>query len=149
MRHGNGGYVGNHEKYWVDEEETLRNICRAVATVQAELKDSVVFVCTDSSDVLDAVRSSLPNVVVRDKCFRPSGVGELHSYDAIGESADHDPGRDAVIEMFLLARCEALLCYPPDSYFTFYARRMGVGRKLTLGIGEGVGELVSIAERLC
>jgi ABC-type polar amino acid transport system ATPase subunit len=32
-------------------------------------------------------------------------------------------GKEAVIEMFLLARGDGLVCYLPDSYFSFYARK--------------------------
>jgi len=101
-------------------------------------------------EVLNAIRQAAPNVIARDKYFRSSGVGELHSFDAIDESADRDLGKDAVVEMFLLEDVETLICYPPDSYFSYYARRKGNGRKLTLPIDHSSqDELIPIADHLC
>jgi len=30
-------------------------------------------------------------------------------------------GEDALIDMYLLARCDVLVRFPPDSYFSFFA----------------------------
>ena len=68
-------------------------------------------------------------MITRAKYFQPEGPSELHAWDnptGIRETV----GRDALIEMFLLARADALVCYPPNSFFSFYARTCADGPKV-------------------
>ena len=123
VRHGNGGDIMAHRKYWVDEHKAIANICRAVEKVQTVLdNDGPVFLCTDSQRISDIISSKLPNVITRRKYFRPDQQGELHDRSVIEKENSTNLGRDAIIEMFLLAKGDGLVCYPPHSYFSFYAR---------------------------
>ena len=85
--------------------------------------DARVLLCTDSTEVETAGRSLIPNVVCRAKTFRPSGAGELHGWRGAHHGRD-----DALVEMLLLAECDALIRYPPGSFFSFYAAVMGPWR---------------------
>jgi hypothetical protein len=128
VRHGNGGNILNHRKHWLDESRALDEICHKIQSAQAELGgDRLVFLCTDSRKVLEFIRSRVPNVMAREKYFRPDNRGELHARKTISARNGSDSGREALIEMFLLARCDALLCYPEGSYFSYYARTCGSG----------------------
>ena len=112
-----------HAKYWVDENRAISNICKAVEKVQTQLgHDSLIFLCTDSRKILDMMCIRFPGVITRQKYYRTDGRGELHDRSVIYEPNSTNLGRDAIIDMFLLARGEGLVCYPPDSYFSFYAR---------------------------
>jgi hypothetical protein len=70
-----------------------------------------IFLATDSVTVQERFAVSLPGVVLYPKILRPAGGGALHS-----DPADRG-GPDALVEMLLLARCEALV--HNDSCFTF------------------------------
>jgi len=61
----------------------------------------------------------VPGVIWRSKLFCKPGEGELH------RSRDASLGRDdALVELLLLAECDALIRYPPGSFFSFYAAVM-------------------------
>ena len=78
-----------------------------------------MLLCTDSSDVQSALIRRVPGVICRNKLFRKSGEGELHHWR--GASLGRD---DALVELLLLAECDALIRYPPGSFFSFYAAVM-------------------------
>ena len=131
VRHGNGGNILDHSQYWVDESRALNEICDKIQTAQAELGgDCLVFLCTDSRKVLEFIRSRISNVIAREKYFRPDDKGELHARTTIYAKNGSHFGREALIEMFLLARSDALICYPYDSFFSYYARSCGSGLKI-------------------
>ncbi len=116
MRHGNGGDIMGHAPYWASFDDAIERCARAVAAARESLgADTAVFLCTDSHDVEVAFRHRIGAVVTRDKSFREPGQGELHLGRDSGDSL-----HDALVEMILLADCDALIRYPPGSFFTFY-----------------------------
>lgn len=114
VRHGNGGITG-HAHYWKEFEAAIGRCARAVEAARAALgRRAPVLLCTDSEPVEQALRARLDAVIVRDKRFRAAGQGELH----LGPGAAGTL-RDALTEMLLLAECEALIRFPPGSFFSF------------------------------
>jgi len=124
VRHGNGGNIFAHTKFWKEEDMALQKITEAITRARLELgQDAVIFLCTDSSEVEQALLKSFPGLLTRSKYFRNPGEGELHDKAVIKTIPEASSlGEDALIEMFLLARADILLCYPAGSFFSFYAR---------------------------
>ena len=120
IRHGNGGRTGHHGS-WQSFDAAIARCYRAVCVAREHVgRDGVVLLCTDSVDVEVALRRVIPDLVCRPKMFRRSGQGELQVWNHAHQVRD-----DALVEMLLLAGGEALIRYPPSSFFTFYAAVMG------------------------
>jgi len=120
VRHGNGGDIMGHTRFWNSFEEAITRCRRCVALAREKLgQDAAVFLCTDSSEVQHAVKASLPGVFTRSKRFRRPGEGELHWHDDAWQSRE-----DTLTEMFLLSHMQALIRYPPGSFFSLYAAVM-------------------------
>jgi len=120
VRHGNGGNIGAHARYWASPPAALGRVIGAtlwaVRAMRSEAGvDPVVFVCTDSRPVEALLQQALPGVVTRPKTFRPPGAGELHLWDRRLTSL-----MDATVEMLLLARSDVLVRFPPGSFFSFW-----------------------------
>ncbi|MFO1067885.1 MAG: nodulation protein NodZ [Geminicoccaceae bacterium] len=116
VRHGNGAPTG-HARYWDDFSAALRRCERAVAAARERLGgETPVLLCTDSALVERVLHARLGRVLVRAKRFLAVGKGEMH----LGPGA-FAGRRDALVEMLLLARCAALVRYPPGSFFSFPA----------------------------
>jgi hypothetical protein len=117
VRHGNGGNIMGHAPYWTSFNESIGRCLKAVDHLRSALgRQTPIFLCTDSAEVQSALESKLDNLVVRPKTFLPAGAGELHLGRDAWARRD-----DALIEMLLLARCKAIIRYPPGSFFSFYA----------------------------
>lgn len=118
VRHGNAAEAGP-AVYWESLQSAIDRcedaICRARRKLGGEAR---LFLCTDSIEVQSAIRKRIPDVICRDKEFRQD-EGELHLWEGA-----YRGGYDALIEMLLLARCDALIRYPPGSFFSFYAAAM-------------------------
>jgi hypothetical protein len=125
VRHGNGGNIMAHAPYWTSFDLAINRCVKAVRRVRQLLgNETAVFLCTDSSQVQDELKRALPNLLTRPKAFRAPGEGDLH------RKQDAWTGRDdALIEMLLLSECEALIRYPPGSFFSFYAAAMLAGNE--------------------
>ena len=124
VRHGNGGDIMGHAPYWASFDTAIARCQRAIDKARGQIgKDAVVLLCTDSSDVQSALIRRVPGVICRNKLFRKSGEGELHHWR--GASLGRD---DALVELLLLAECDALIRYPPGSFFSFYAAVMKPSR---------------------
>jgi hypothetical protein len=120
VRHGNGGDIMGHAKFWTSFAPTLDRIARAIGAARDRLGfEAPVLLCTDSSQVQDALTARVAKLLTRPKAFRKPGEGELHLGRGAGRGVD-----DALIEMMLLARCKVLIRYPPGSFFSFYAAVM-------------------------
>ncbi len=124
VRHGNGGNIMGHAKFWTQPARAIGRVIgatqRAVRALKAHAGIApLVFVCTDSPAVEAALRIALPEMVTRPKTFRERGRGELHL--GAQASALRD---DALVEMFLLARCDVLVRFPPGSFFSFWGAVM-------------------------
>jgi hypothetical protein len=120
IRHGNGGDVLGHARFWNSFEQAIARCLRCVELARERLgSDASVFLCTDSTEVEDAIRKALPGAFARPKRFRPPGAGELHA-DAYSWKSNED----ALAEMLLLSHTQALIRYPPGSFFSLYAAVM-------------------------
>ena len=123
VRHGNGGDTG-HASYWASFDAAIARCQRAIDMARAEIgSDAVVLLCTDSSDVQRALAERVPGVLWRNKLFRNPGEGELHLWHEASLGRD-----DAMVELLLLAECDALIRYPPGSFFSFYSAVMKPSR---------------------
>ena len=102
-------------------DASIERCRRAVRLARERLgAPAPVLLCTDSVDVEMAARQVIADVVCYSKMFRSSGAGELHMWHQTHKGRD-----DALVEMLLLARCSALIRYPPGSFYSFYAAVMG------------------------
>ena len=120
IRHGNGGDIMAHARFWTSFEEAMKRCLRCVEIAREKLGHAArVFLCTDSSEVEEAAHAMLRGVFTRPKQFRPVGEGELHHVPNAWEGRD-----DALVEMVLLSHTQALIRYPPGSFFTAYAAVM-------------------------
>jgi hypothetical protein len=112
VRHGNGGNIMAHAPYWTSFNESIDRCLRAVDHVRSILgRQAPIFLCTDSAEVQNVLGSRLDNLLVRPKTFLPPDSGR-------NAWTRRD---DALTEMLLLAKCAAVIRYPPGSFFSFYA----------------------------
>lgn len=130
VRTGNGHYFGEGQAYvgrvdiriFRNEKRFIRVLERAVAErarlVPKQYRTGFrVFYATDSSSMSD-ILSQLPGAATRRRVFPPPATGDTHAFE------DDDTARraivDTVADMFLLARCDALVYN--NSLFNQYAR---------------------------
>ncbi|MEW6144260.1 MAG: nodulation protein NodZ [Thermodesulfobacteriota bacterium] len=107
----------DHTDSWLDEAGALASCIDKIREAAAGLEESeyIVFLCTDSGMVQDHISRSIGNVVTYEKEFGSDGSKELHHELPVETAAA------AVIEMFLLAKSDALVRYPAWSWFSYYA----------------------------
>nr|HVY54845.1 nodulation protein NodZ [Thermodesulfobacteriota bacterium] len=107
----------DHTKYWIDEAKALSECLDKIRKAVAESAGSeyVIFLCTDSGMVRDFISESVENVVTFEKKFGTDPSRELH------EELPEETAEATVIEMFLLARSDVLVRFPPGSWFSHYA----------------------------
>ncbi|WP_404294690.1 nodulation protein NodZ (plasmid) [Microvirga sp. RSM25] len=119
VRHGNGEDIMEHTPYWAHPELALQQVCAAIRKAKAlpHPRPVMVFLCTDSAQVRDHVAGVFPDLLTIPKRFQVDQAGPLHSA-ALGI----DGGVSALIEMYLLGRCDTVIRFPPTSAFTRYAR---------------------------
>ncbi|WP_082641353.1 nodulation protein NodZ [Bradyrhizobium yuanmingense] len=119
VRHGNGEDIMGHAPYWADAERALRQVCTAIDKARGlpHAKPVRAFLCTDSALVLEQVSTMFPDVFAIPKQFQAPHAGPLHSA-ALGAEG----GVSALTEMYLLARCDTVIRFPPTSAFSRYAR---------------------------
>ncbi len=119
VRHGNGEDILGHAPYWADPERAMQQV--RVAIHQAKnlphQKPIRIFLCTDSAEVLDTLSGTFPDLFALPKQFCAENAGPLHTA-ALGI----DGGMMALVEMYLLGRCETVIRFPPTSAFSRYAR---------------------------
>jgi hypothetical protein len=118
-RHVDAG-IFEDERLFLGKLERARR--RALRGVPAGIRDSAkVFVATDSA-AMQALLLRLPGAVSRRTLFPPPGSGRhFCDYDELG-ATDGAGVIDTVADMFLLARCDALIRNP--SQFSTYAVTM-------------------------
>ncbi|MFB9263065.1 nodulation protein NodZ [Bradyrhizobium erythrophlei] len=119
VRHGNGEDIMEHTPYWADPELALQQVCTAIHKAKAlpHQRPVRVFLCTDSALVLDKLSGIFPDLFTIPKRFQEPQAGPLHSA-ALGAEG----GFSALLEMYLLGRCDTVIRFPPTSAFTRYAR---------------------------
>lgn len=107
----------NHTKYWLDEAKALSGCVDKIQKAGAGLAESeyVIFLCTDSGMVRDYVTRAIGNVVTFEKEFGTDISKELH------QELPEETAAATVIEMFLLAKSDVLVRFPPGSWFSHYA----------------------------
>ncbi len=107
----------DHTPYWLDHTGALIDCLNKIKKTAAGLNGSeyVVFLCTDSRMVYEFISRSVDNVVAYEKEFGRDTTKELH-YQLPVRTAEA-----SLIEMFLLARSDILVRYPPGSWFSHYA----------------------------
>lgn len=131
LRHGNGGEIGGHARYWTDFDAAVERCAAAAKDARERLGgNAVVFLATDAQPAVEAFLALVPETVVRTKFFRRPGDGELHWWPLGFVSR-----AEAMVDLLLLAECDALVRFPPGSFFSFYASVMK--RKPPLAIPEG------------
>jgi hypothetical protein len=131
IRTGNGSYFGPGQRYagrvdvavLEDGERLLRVLERAVGRRTADLpkplrSSAVTFHATDS-EPMSRLLSRLPNSATRRQTFPPPNTGDLYSFDG-SRHDDRASVVDTLADMFLLARCDALVYN--NSMFNQYAR---------------------------
>jgi hypothetical protein len=131
VRTGNGAYFKKGMRYAnrVDISlfrnprrflSLLERACRArLEALPRPLRDDFrIFYATDSAEMSDLL-ADLPNAVTRRKYFPPPGAGDLYAFSD-PEYRDRDAVDDTIADMFLLARCDALVYN--TSLFNQYAR---------------------------
>ncbi|MEW6144259.1 MAG: nodulation protein NodZ [Thermodesulfobacteriota bacterium] len=107
----------DHTKYWLDQVNALSVCLDKIQKAAAGLEEQeyVVFLCTDSRLVHDFISGSIGNVVAYEKEFGRDSSKEMH------EELPEETAAATVIEMFLLAKSDVLVRFPPGSWFSHYA----------------------------
>ena len=131
VRTGNGAYFKQGMRYadrvdislFDDQRRFLRLLERAcrhrLSVLPRPLRDSHrIFYATDSAEMCELL-GRLPNAVTRRKRFPPAGEGDLFAFED-HDYSDRAAVEDTVADMFLLARCDALVYN--TSLFNQYAR---------------------------
>jgi hypothetical protein len=135
----------NHTNFWLDPEKALKiceekiteAICclsstfyktvsernKITSTEKAEEQndnqlsssDYVIFLATNSAWVVDTIKCKFENVITYEKSFGSKGEKELHVEMPV------ETAQASAIEMFLLAKSDVMVRYPPESWFSYYA----------------------------
>ena len=162
IRTGNGAYFGRGMQYagrvnlrvLEDEARLALALARAVRRLVRHLPRSVraattTFYATDSQP-MSRVLSTVPNAISRRQTYPPPDTGDLYSFDGAPEE-DRASVVDTLADMFLLARCDALIYN--NSLFNQYARVLNAyfgGNMIhidTLFAGPRARSLASTARR--
>lgn len=131
VRTGNGRYFARDQPYagrvnvelFADRERFLAMIERAC---RARLRRAPrpwrqrakIFYATDSAEMSELL-ARLPSSQTRRRVFPPPGTGDTFLFEGV-EYTDRDSIFDTLVDMFLLARCDALV--HNSSVFNQYAR---------------------------
>ena len=91
----------------------------AVRGLPRELRHARIFYATDAYKMFHLL-ARLPNAVTRRTTFPPPGVGRVYCDYSDPRYSDRDAIVDAIVDMFLLARCQALV--RNGSVFNAYAQ---------------------------
>lgn len=77
--------------------------------------DYLIFLTTNSAWVHDAIKRRYENVITYEKSFGSHGSKEMHVEVPV------ETATASAIEMFLLAKTDIMVRYPPESWFSHYA----------------------------
>jgi hypothetical protein len=124
MRHGNGAAIEGYAPHWQSFPAAIERCLKAVGEARSRLgPNAKILLCTDSAEVEAAIRARIPDLLTRQKLLRHTGEGELHLWRGAALVRE-----DSLVEMLLLAECDALIRYPPASFFSYYGAVMLHGR---------------------
>jgi hypothetical protein len=125
IRHGNGATIEGYAPHWQSFPAAIERCLKTVGEARSRLGPGAnVLLCTDSPEVEVAIRARISSLFTRQKLLRHGGEGELHLWRGAALVRD-----DSLVEMLLLAQCDALIRYPPASFFSFYGAVMQHGRR--------------------
>lgn len=118
VRHGNGENIDVMAPYWSDLEPAVQRILEAIDQARS-LHDGPckIFVCTDSPAVMERLINQCPDSFALPKEYPALNAGRLHS-----PSLGMEGAIAALVDMYLLARCDTVVRYPPASSFSRYAQ---------------------------
>ena len=107
----------NHTPYWIDTEKGLKIIREKImfAIEKAVGEDYVIYLTTDSLVPHEYLTHIFPDIVYYPKRFGQDISKELH------QELPEETANATIIEMFLLAKSDILLRFPPNSWFSHYA----------------------------
>ncbi len=131
VRTGNGHYFAKTQQYagrvnvslFDDPDRFLQLVARAcrarLRRAPREWRENAkIFYATDSSSMSELL-ARLPNATTRRRVFPPPGTGDTFRFEG-NDYSDRDSIVDTLVDMFLLARCDALVYN--TSVFNRYAR---------------------------
>ncbi len=120
VRHGNGGNIMGHQKYWdeVGLESCVEAMSFALKTFQQPCQ---LFLATDSRFVENYIKSKFPGVVTQHKFLNEIDRGELHH-----TRGEVDIALEAIVDLFLLSQCDVLVRFPKSSFFSIVASEIQV-----------------------
>lgn len=122
VRTGNGAYFGPGQAYAGRVDLTVledgERLLRKLERTAAKWSTAVTFYATDS-EPMSRLLSRLPRSATRRTTFPPPDTGDLHAFEE-APGADRASVVDTLADMFLLARCDALIYN--NSLFNQYAR---------------------------
>lgn len=101
----------------IEKARSDNTVLRVIRNLRRRWPEAVVFLATDNRNTEARFRDHVPRLVVRQKHLPPPGLPvHLSEYgpDAVEKT------RDAVIDLLLLARCDALV-HPSNSSFSVMA----------------------------
>lgn len=118
IRHGNGEVLGEGRDQFVSHavDAIVADCIGCLDGVRSP--GTRLLVCTDCLELRESFASKTDNVIYYDSRLGNIGGGPIHTSDYDLQGAE-----DAVVEMWLLARCQNLLYTP--SWFSHYGRIMG------------------------
>jgi len=112
-RRFSGPMIGVHIRH-TDLRMPFDAAAAAVKKIQAAMP-AKVFLATDSLEVEGRMAGLFgDDLVVMPKRY-PQNGGQMHSHRVEGQS-NFEKALDAVVEMYLLARCDAIVRYAPSSF---------------------------------
>lgn len=138
IRHGNGGNIMEHSKFWTDPKKSLAQCVLVIEKALDAYQDKphVIFLSTDSLLVELFLKHKFPQLVTLKKQFKAVGEGELH----IG-NPDSEALWLAALDMLMLAQANILIRFPEISFFSHYAEVMKPVSGLSASEKEAFHEL--------
>ena len=111
--------IGVHVRY-TDRTIDLGKLERAVEAQRRRMPGAVLFLATDNRRVEEEYRRKFGEVLTTPKWFPPEGA-VMHQNEQCPDPVEN--GVQALVDMFLLARCDALV-YANRSTFSEISRRL-------------------------
>ena len=116
MRHGNGARIPGYQDHWASFPRAIERCVKAIEEARRLLGgQATVLLCSDYAPAEEAISARIGDVATRHKMRREAGEGEQHLWRGAPFMRD-----DALIEMLMLGQCDALIRYPPGSFFSLY-----------------------------